>query len=82
MLTGFLCMEVGESRSTGSGASPKARRQGIEPRERGEFLKLAFMATLKGEGVRGADDAMQQYFEAMNRQGQLAAAKLEEGCAR
>ena len=37
-------------------------------KEQGEFLKLAFMATLKGENARGADDAMAQYAEFRKRQ--------------
>jgi hypothetical protein len=37
-------------------------------KEQGEFLKLAFMATLKGEGMRGSDDSTAQYDEEMNRQ--------------
>jgi hypothetical protein len=36
-------------------------------KERGDFLKLAFMATLKGENARGADDAMAQYQEHLAR---------------
>jgi hypothetical protein len=30
-------------------------------KERGEFLKLAFMAILKGENARSSDDATEQY---------------------
>jgi hypothetical protein len=37
-------------------------------KERGEFLKLAFMATLKGENARGLDDAMAQYAEFRKRE--------------
>jgi hypothetical protein len=36
-------------------------------KERGDFLRLAFMATLKGENARGADDAMAQYQEHLAR---------------
>jgi hypothetical protein len=51
-------------------------------KERGEFLKLAFMATLKGENARGADAAMQQYMEEVNRVGEQAAARFREASAR
>ena len=37
-------------------------------KERGDFLKLAFMSTLKGENARGADDAMAQYAEFRKRE--------------
>jgi hypothetical protein len=37
-------------------------------KERGEWLKLAFMATLKGENVRDSDDVMQQYAEHLHRE--------------
>jgi hypothetical protein len=50
-------------------------------KERGDFLKLAFMATLKGENACGADDAMAQYQE-FNRITERQMAKFEEGRAR
>jgi hypothetical protein len=43
-------------------------------KERGEFLKLAFMATLKGENARGSDEAIAQYDEQLK----LAGQKFEE----
>jgi hypothetical protein len=39
-------------------------------KERGEFLKLAFMATLKGENALGSDGAMEQYAEHLGREKQ------------
>jgi hypothetical protein len=36
-------------------------------KERGEFLKLAFMATLKGDAAFRSDDALQQYMVELNR---------------
>jgi hypothetical protein len=47
-------------------------------KERGEFLKLAFMATLKGENALGADEVEAQDQEQMER----ALQKFEEGRAR
>jgi hypothetical protein len=41
-------------------------------KERGDFLKLAFMATLKGENARGSDDATEQYREYLERENQRA----------
>jgi hypothetical protein len=41
-------------------------------KERGDFLRLAFMATLKGEHARGSDDAMVQYAEFRKREDQRA----------
>jgi hypothetical protein len=37
-------------------------------KKRGDFLRLAFMATLKGENARGSDDAMAQYAEFRKRE--------------
>jgi hypothetical protein len=51
-------------------------------KEQGEFLKLAFMATLKGESARGADDAMAQYQEHLDGIMQQKMAKFHEGRAR
>ena len=48
-------------------------------KERGEFLKLAFMATLKGRNTSSPDEALAQYREYLDRMGEQAAARFEEG---
>jgi hypothetical protein len=61
--------------------STEDRRDALKLKHQGEFLKLAFMATLKGENARGPDDAMAQYHE-FNRITERQMAKFEEGRAR
>jgi hypothetical protein len=66
-------------------SSTNDRRGALKLKHQGEFLKLAFMATLKGENARGADDAMaqcQQYQQELDRVAERQMAKLEEGRAR
>jgi hypothetical protein len=59
-------------------AVPEARRQGVEHQGTGYFLRLAFMATLKGESAFAADEAAAQVEEQMERVQQ----KILEGRAR
>jgi hypothetical protein len=57
---------------------PKLADKASSIRERGDFLKLAFMATLRGENAFAADEMETQAREKLERVHQ----KIEEGRAR
>jgi hypothetical protein len=48
-------------------SSTNDRREALKLKHQAEFLKLAFMATLKGENARCSDGALEQYAEHLRR---------------